>query len=98
MENQSKLEQLRNLVSEMFKQAEDKQSIEQLSVINNSINEVQKEQDQLVEKNAELIKSYKDLVQHTSFNDTAKKPVDQIGGIAPSFEEALAQFMKNKEN
>jgi len=93
----SKLEELRSLVSEMFKAAEEKQQIEQLSVINNTIAEVEKEQQSLMDKNTELIKSYKDLVQHTSFNDASKRPVDQISPTPVSFESALNDFMAKSQ-
>lgn len=92
-----KLEQLKQQVAEAFEAAEDKATIEKLAAINNSIKEAQEELDALTDKNAELIKSYKDLVQHTSFKDD-KKPADTVTG-APSlsFEEALQEFMsKNK--
>ena len=89
----SKLEELKQLVAEAFSKAEDKQSIENLATINNAITEVSKEYDEVTAKNAELIKSYKDLVQHTSFKD-ANKPND-IGTVnnAPSFEDI---FLNNK--
>lgn len=94
----SKLEQLRQQVAEAFEKAEDKASIEKLAAINNSIQEAQEEFDSLVDKNADLIKSYKDLVQHTSFKDVDKKPGDTVTG-APTFtfEEALQNFMSNQK-
>lgn len=92
----SKLDELRNLVAEMFKEAEDKAAIEQSIAINNSIKAVEEEQSQLVEKNAELLKSYKDLVMHTSFKDETK-PTDPVAPVAPTFEEALQTFMKNNK-
>lgn len=92
-----KLEQLRQLVADAFAEATDKKQIEQLASINNSIQEVEKEQQVLEEKNAELIKSYKDLIQHTSFNDKNNQPADQTGTSAPvSFEDALAKFMSEQ--
>ena len=92
-----KLEQLRQQVADMFENAEDKESIEKLAAINNTIDEVSKEQEDITSKNADLIKSYKDLIQHTSFKDD-KKPVDTVTGVAslPSFEDALNQFMSKK--
>lgn len=94
----SKLEQLKQQVAEMFEGTEDKATIEKLAAINNSIAEVTAEQQSLVDKNAELIKSYKDLVKHTSFKDASKAPGDTVTG-APTFtfEEALANFMSNKK-
>lgn len=90
-----KLEQLKQQVAEMFENAENKEDIEKLATINNTIDEVSKEQDEIVSKNAELIKSYKDLVQHTSFKDS-KKPGDTVTGM-PSFEDALEDFMSQNK-
>ena len=89
----SKLEQLKQLGADAFNNAEDKIAIENLAKINNSITEVEKEYDDVIDKNAELIKSYKELIQHTSFRDE-KKPND-IGTVnnAPSFEDI---FLNNK--
>lgn len=86
------LEQLRQLVATMFDGAQDKEQIEQLATLNNSIDAVQREQDELVDKNAELIKSYKDLVKHTSFS-TGDKPVDGLSGATVSIDDAIAAAM-----
>ena len=91
-----KLDELRQIVADAFKEADTKESIEQLATLNNKIDEVQKEQDDIVNKNSELIKSYKDLVQHTSFKDD-KKPIDEVGGGMPSFEDALKQFISKEK-
>lgn len=91
----SRLEELRQQVAEMFKDATDKVQIEQLAAINNSIDEVNREQQSLMDKNAELIKSYKDLVQHTSFKDHIAN--DSVPGTHEvSFEEALDNFLAKK--
>ena len=92
----SRLEELRQIVADAFKTADTKESIEQLATINNKIDEVNQEQASLESKNAELIKSYKDLVQHTSFKDD-NVPTDEVGTKEmPSLEEALASFMEKQ--
>lgn len=88
------LEQLRQLVANMFDGATDKEQIEQMATLNNSIDAVQKEQDELVDKNAELIKSYKDLVKHTSFS-TGDKPEAGLSGTAVSIDDAIKAAMAN---
>lgn len=93
----TKLEQLRQIVATAFENAVEKEDIETLATINNAIDEVNNEEQSLIDKNAELIKSYKDLVKHTSFKDN-KLPEDTVsGGNAPSFEEALQTFMSNNK-
>ena len=94
----TKLEQLRATVAELFENATEKEEIEKLAKVNNSISEVEKEQNELTEKNAELIKSYKELVKHTSFKEQPKQVEVQPTGVAPSLEEALAQFLASKKN
>lgn len=88
----SKLDELTKIVADAFKCAETKESIEKLATINNAIKEAKAEEDALTAKNAELIKSYKDLIQHTSFKDEAK-PTDPVAPTVPSFEDALQAFM-----
>lgn len=91
-----KLDELRQLVAEAFKDATEKQEIENLAKINTAIESVSKEQDDLVAKNAELIQSYKDLVQHTSF-DVGDKVTDDVAPTPVSFEDALKNFMSKKK-
>lgn len=91
-----KLDELRQLVADAFKDATEKQEIENLAKINTAIEDVSKEQDDLVAKNAELIKSYKDLVQHTSF-DVGDKTIDDVAPTPVSFEDALKDFMSKKK-
>lgn len=90
----TKLEELRQLVATMFEGATDKEQIEQLATLNNSIDAVAKEETAMVEKNAELIKSYKDLVKHTSFS-TGDKPSDGLSGTKVSIDDAIKAAMAN---
>lgn len=93
----SKLDELRQQVADMFKDATEKETIEKLAALNNSIDEVTQEQKSLMDKNAELIESYKTLVKHTSFKDD-KKPGDTVTGVQSiTFEEALDNFLANNK-
>lgn len=94
----SKLEELRQTVAKMFENAEQKEQIEQLAKVNNSIAEVEQEQNELLNKNAELIKSYKELVKHTSFKEQPQETATQATGVAPSLEDALKAFLASKNN
>lgn len=90
-----KLEQLKQFVKEQFDKAENKESIDMLSKIQNSISEVEKETSDLEGKVVELTKDYKELVNHTSFKDDNKKVnEDPITAKqeAPSLSEILSQF------
>lgn len=94
----SKLEELRTLVAGLFETATEKEDIERLAKVNSSIEAVETEQKELETKNAELIKSYKELVKHTSFKEQPKQVETQPTGQAPSLEEALNQFLASQNN
>ena len=91
-----KLDELKQIVADAFKEATQKQEIEQLAKINNTIEEVSKEQCELMAKNAELIGSYKELVQHTSFKPD-NNVTDDVAPKAVSFDDALKEFLANKK-
>lgn len=88
----NKLEELKSYVADLFNNATEKTQIDQLSRIQELTTGVEAEHKAMVDKNAELIKDYKDLVQHTSFSgDNA--PTDQVSAQAPSLEDVLRQFI-----
>lgn len=93
----SKLEQLKATVASLFENATEKSEIERLAKINNSIEEVETEHKALTDKNAELIKSYKELVKHTSFKEQPKFTDTQPANTALSLEEALNNFLASKK-
>lgn len=96
-----KLEELRNIVAEWFKAAEDKPTIEKLSAINRltqeASEEVAAEHNKLEAENKELLKDYKELVTHTSFRDENKQPSQNVENAPLSLEDALAEFMKTQK-
>lgn len=95
----SKLDELRNLVADWFNSADvaDKGTIDQLSRIKKAADDVAAEQDKLTAERNELLKDYKELVVHTSFNDAEHAPTNPVDVAAPSFEEALASFIKKEK-
>lgn len=93
----SKLEQLKATVAALFENATEKSEIERLAKINNSIDEVESEHKALTEKNAELIKSYKELVKHTSFKEQPQFAETQPAHTTLSLEEALSNFLASKK-
>ena len=92
----SKLEELKQIVKEQFDKAETKEQIDCFAAIKSKFDEVSKEQEEIERQNAELIKSYQDLVQHTSFKPE-KEPIDTIHSQPVSFEDALNNFLKEKK-
>ena len=92
----TKLDELRQIVKEQFDKAETKEQIDCFAAIKQKFDEVQREQEGIEQQNAELIKSYKDLVQHTSFKPE-KEPIDTIDHQPASFEDALNNFLKENK-
>lgn len=94
----SKLDELRQQVSDLFKNATEKEVIEKAAVVSKTLDDAATEEKALLDKNADLLKSYKDLVLHTSFKDapaSEDKPIPQ----APSFEDMLSNYVaKNDED
>lgn len=93
----TKLEELRAMVAQMFENAEKKEQIEQLAKVNNAIDDVEKENKELTDKNSELIKSYKELVKHTSFKEQPKQVETQATCEAPSLEAYLRDFLASQK-
>lgn len=89
----SKLEELEKIVKEQFDKAETKEQIDCFAAIKNKFDEVQREQDEFNQRFVELTKSYKDVIQHTSFKIDGE-PKDTIDSKPISFEDALSQFLK----
>ena len=90
-----KLEELRQMVSDLFAEAEKKEVIEKAALVSNKIDEVEKEQNLLVDKDAELLKSYKDLVLHTSFKEAPSAGNNPAASGTVSFDDMLKQFIEN---
>ncbi|MCQ2088149.1 MAG: hypothetical protein MJZ37_08840 [Bacilli bacterium] len=88
------LEQLKNLVADMFAKSENKAEIESLSAIKKACDDVEAEHNKLQAENKELLKDYKELVTHTSFKDQHNKPSNTIDGNVVSFDDAIAQAIK----
>lgn len=97
-----KLKELQNFVKDLFDKAEttDKSQIDNLVKISNSLEEISKETSDIENKNVELIKSYKDLIKHTSFkNDNINLEQSNLnddidGAKSPDLEEFLTNFAK----
>lgn len=65
-ENMSKLEELKQMISGLFEAATDKSTIDKVAAINNKLGDLEQEHKSLEDRDAEILKSYKDLIQHTA--------------------------------
>lgn len=88
----SYLDELKKAVSEAFKDASDKDTIDRMVSINSLIANVEEENSQLANKNKELAAAYKDAVIHPGIKDKPEKDVTTIETAqAPRFEDYLAK-------
>lgn len=95
----SYLEQLRQLVADSFKDANDKTTIENAAKINAKIEELAIEQQQLLDKNKELAAAYREQVLHTSIkpNPNIQGSNDATGENSIQFDSFLADWTKNNK-
>lgn len=90
------LEKLRALVKESFKENDTSEGVKQLALFENGIKECEAEEEEILNKQKELVKDYKELLLNQGNDKKIKEDVPS--GVAPSFDEALAKFIEeNKE-
>lgn len=93
----SYLDDLKKAVSDAFKDASDKETIDKMVSINSLIANVESENKALCDKNKELISAYKDAVLHPGIsNEKDPEPTDVPPAVeAPSFDSFLAKAMND---
>lgn len=94
--------ELRDLISQLFDAAADKETIQKAAVVSSKIDEIEAEQKASQENYNNLLKDYKDVVLHTSFkplNASDKGADGPTASLDPNqaFEEALKQAMNQKQ-
>lgn len=97
-----KLQQLKDLVADSFKDANDKTTIENAAKIQAKIEEIEQEQNEILEKNKDLAKAYREAILHTSVKpnpniQNAANATDATGESPVSVEAFLADW-KIKNN
>ena len=96
----TKLEELKKMIGDQFEKAEattkTKDYIESFARMNNLIDEAKEENDKLLAANAELTKSYRELVMHPS--NSAEPSKENIEVTAPDFDTALNKFLSGRNN
>ena len=94
------LDELKKRVAEAFKDATDKNAIDNMANINSAIDCVSQEQDQLMAKNKELIAAYRDAVMHPGISGNEDKTMDPTNvpeaPKMPDFADFIAQNMPKK--
>ena len=97
VKDMTKLEELRNHVAELFKNATEPDIIKQSAVVEQKIKEAEEEQIKLEGDYKKLLGDYKDVVLHTSFKPNTQ---DQSGGVPGAFDPdaAFNQFFNGGTN
>ena len=90
----SKLQELQEMVSKMFKEATSKEDVDKLASINNKCNEAVKEQDDLVKERDALILDYKKAISGSLNNE----PPAQVGNETPKEAPILEDFLNAEIN
>ena len=89
------LEKLAKLVNDSFEEAKTPEEIKKQTELKNAVEEAKDENKKLLDNQADLIKSYKELVKTSG---TKEEPKDNpTTPSAPDFEESLNKFLENKE-
>lgn len=83
----TKLEELRNHVAELFKNATEPDIIKQSAVVEQKIKEAEEEQTKLQTDYTKLLGDYKDVVLHTSFKPNS---ADTGNGVPGAFDPDAA--------
>lgn len=94
----SKTAELRNMISQLFEAATDKETISKVGAVSSKIDEIEAEQTASQESYQSLLKDYKDVVIHSSFkplNNSDKGADGPITSFDPNeaFEAALKSVM-----
>ena len=93
----TKLEEVRQIVAKAFENAEKKESIETLAQINTCLDAVGEETKELEKSRDEIVKSYKDLIKHTSFKADASAAANEITPQKVEFESFLKSFIEKEK-
>lgn len=93
------IEELKKAVSDAFKDASDKETIDKMVSINSLIANVESENETLCSKNKELIAAYKEAVTHPGIKQEKEpEPTDLPPAVEPpSFESFLAKAINKGE-
>lgn len=95
---ESKLQELKQLVQEMFNQVEDREQIEQSAKLNQKIIEVEQEQESRQKDYQDLLHDYKEVICHTSFSSNGQVNTGSPEVKPLTFESFASEYLKNKND
>lgn len=85
---------LKDQIKVLLEATEDTELIKSLASIQNTVSSVEEDQAQLMNKNQELAKSYKDAIIHGGY--TTKPAEDTTGTKVVDFDNMLEEFLRGK--
>ncbi len=92
----SKLQELQQLVAEMFQSCEDKETIQKAAVVNNKMDEAIAEEEKRQSDYKQLLNDYKDVVLHSGFKAVPNRaPETQITGGTFDGDEFTKNWLAN---
>ncbi len=86
-----RLNELKEQIKVLLEGTQDTELIKSLASINDTIQGVEEEHTQLMNKNVELAKSYKDAILHGGFDN--KQTEDATGTKVVDFDQMLKEFI-----
>lgn len=91
-----KLDELRNLVAETFKEVTDADMIKRVGALDQKINEIEQADKEKDQKYEGLLKDYKDVVLHSSFKPTDGQQIQNGPTSEPVSFESFLNNWKDK--
>lgn len=94
------LEDLRQMVADLFAAAEDKTTIQKSAIVNQQIDKVAAESTKLSQDYQALLKDYKEVILHTSFKPTDGGRADELTPTANTFngDDFIATFINTHKS
>lgn len=89
-----KLTELKEQIKVLLEGTQDTELIKSLASINDTIQGVEQEQSDMLNKNVELSKAYKEAILHGGY--TSKPIEDTTGTKVVDFDQMLEEFINNK--
>lgn len=86
---------LKNQLKAMLEKTEDKEGIEQIGALNSLVDKIEAEHTKLQNENKDLIKDYKELIKHTSFQPNGNETQEVPETKEISFGDFLSTYKKD---
>lgn len=86
---EKKIQNVKDILKTLTDKIQDKETIDELAKLTSAIDEVEKENNELLDKNKELITSYKEVVLHSNFSKPEQTIDEVVGKKEVTFEDVF---------